>query len=251
MPDAYFDLDFVNGTAVDASGNASVTVVGGNIKETTVEKGDSALTGTAFTTSDAEYDYMKVNFNNITTDEQWGEFVMNGTTFEIFIKLDNLPNKTVGLITSCDGGGTTLYLRAHAGGQMTFQIGSTSPNENGSGFAYSSTSNMNGDGPVIEAGKLLHIVGSYDKATNLMKLYVNGVLIASADFGTGSFLGGNDEDYIIGIGYNPQYSGECLSYYADYELYEARIYNVALTDEQVAQQYWNSIDNLFTEATNE
>ena len=85
-----------------------------------------------------------------------------------------------------------------------------------------------------------------------MKLYINGILVASEDYGEGSFLGGQGSDYVIGIGYNPQYNGECLSSYADYELYEAKIYNVALSEEQVAQEYWNCIDNLsVTEAENE
>ena len=38
-----------------------------------------------------------------------------------------------------------------------------------------------------------------------------------------------------------------MSSYAGYELYDARIYDCALTDEQVAQQYWNTIDTLLKE----
>ena len=111
---------------------------------------------------------------------------------------------------------------------------------------------MNGTAPLAYAEELLHIVGSYDSVTNMMKIYINGILVASADYGEGEFRGGSGNDYVIGIGYNPQYNGECLSSYANYELYEARIYDSALTDEQVAQQYWNCIDNLLTtEAGNE
>ena len=42
-------------------------------------------------------------------------FIMGSTTFEIFLKLDKMPGSTVGLITSCNGGGVTLYLRKPAG----------------------------------------------------------------------------------------------------------------------------------------
>ena len=113
---------------------------------------------------------------------------------------------------------------------------------------------MEEDGPIPEANKLLHIVGVYDKATNQMKLYLNGRLVGAADYGTGSFKGGEKDDFVLGIGYNPQYNNdniEAISKYVDYEIYEARIYAKALTDEQVAQQYWNCIDNLFKEAGNE
>jgi hypothetical protein len=106
---------------------------------------------------------------------------------------------------------------------------------------------MENDGPVIEAGDLVHIVGSYDKATNKMKLYINGILVSEADYGTGNFKGGNGNDYILGVGYNPQYGNEEISDYANYEVFEAKIYNSALSDEQVAQEYWNCIDEIMTE----
>ena len=252
VPDAYFDLDISGGTATDAKGNATVTVTGGGITETTVNHKDMEATTNTFTGDrNKEKYYMTLNFKDITSDSAWGDFVMGSSTFEIFIHLEKLPGQTVGLITSCNSGGTTLYLRKQAGGQLTFQIGSTRPNSNGTG-AYSSTSNMNGSEPLAIAGDLLHIVGSYDKETNTMKLYINGILVASADYGEGSFKGGSGNDYVIGIGYNPQYDSEEISTYANYELFDAKIYNTALTDEQVAQEYWNCIDNLFeAEAENE
>ena len=250
VPDAYFDLDLSSGTPTDASGNATVTVKGGSVTETTVSHNDKEATVDAFTgdKNNGSY-YLTLNFNDIKTDAQMGEFVMGSSTFEIFLKFDNLPKKTVGLITSCNGGGFTLYMRKETG-QINFQIGSTNPNANSDGGAgkgnYSAVTPMNTISfPVIEADTLVHIVSTYDSATNTMKLYINGILVASADYGTGSFKGGSKADYVVGIGYNPQYSSEEISSYADYELYDAKIYNTALTDEQVAQEYWNCIDNLF------
>lgn len=252
VPDAYFDLDVSGGTLTDSKGNATVTVKGGGITETTVEHNGVEATVNTYTGDRyKEQYYLTLNFGEITSDSEWGEFVMGSSTFEIFMRLDKLPGATVGLITSCNGGGTTLYLRKQAGGQLTLQIGTTSPNENGEG-SYSSTSDMSGSTPLAVAGELIHIVGSYDKETNMMKLYINGILVSSADYGEGSFKGGSGNDYVIGIGYNPQYSGEAISGYANYELFEAKIYDTALTDEQVAQEYWSCIDNLFeAEAVNE
>ncbi len=247
VPNAYFDLDLSGSAPKDAQGNASVTVTGGAITETTVMHNGESKTATAFTKGDGGDYYMTLNFNDISTDSEMGKFVMTSSTFEIFLKLDKLPGATVGLITSCNGGGVTLYLRKQAGGQINFQIGSTAPNSNGSGYKYSAAADINGTAPVAESGRLLHIVGVYDSKTNMMKVYINGILAASANYGNGQFSGGSGNDYVLGIGYNPQYNGECLSSYADYELYEARIYDTALTDEQVAQQYWNCIDNLLIE----
>lgn len=254
VPDAYFDLDLSNGTAKDAANNATVTVVGGKIEETTVNYNGDAMSADAFVVDKGTNSYMTVNFNNITTDEQWADFVMTSTTFEIFLKLDNKPGVTVGLITSCNSGGTTLYLRKQAGGQINFQVGSTNANEfsdrPGSGN-YSAAAPMNGDAPVISADSLLHIVGIYDNNSNMLRIFINGALISECSYGDGSFREGSGDDFVIGIGYNPQYGTECMSSYAGYELYDARIYDCALTDEEVAQQYWNSIDSLLKEAENE
>lgn len=254
VPDAYFDLDLRGGKATDASGNATVTVVGGSIEEATLTHDGSDKTADAFVVSKGTSSYMTVNFNNITTDEQWKNFVMSSTTFEIFLKLDNLPGVTVGLITSCNAGGTTLYLRKQAGGQVNFQVGSTNANafsdKPGSGN-YSAAAPMNSDAPVITADSLLHIVGIYDNSTNMLRLFINGVLISECSYGDGNFRQGSGSDFVIGIGYNPQYGSECMSSYAGYELYEARIYDCALTDAEVAQEYWNCIDNLLTEAEND
>ena len=251
VPNAYFDLDLSNGTAKDASNNAVVTVVGGSIEETTVSYKGDAMNADAFVVDKGSSSYMTINFNKITTNEQWADFVMTSTTFEIFLKLDNKPGATVGLITSCNGGGTTLYLRKQAGGQLNFQVGSTHANsfsdKPGTGN-YSAAAPMNGDAPVVITDTLLHIVGIYDHQSNMLRLFVNGVLISECSYGDGDFRYGDGNNFVIGIGYNPLYGGECLGTYAGYELYEARIYDCALTDEQVAQQYWNTIDTLLKEA---
>ncbi len=249
VPDAYFDLDLSGDAPADAKGNATVTTTGGEITQTTVTHGGEEKTATVYTGDRyKEKYYLTVDFNQINTEADWADFIMGSTTFEIFLRLDKLPGQTVGLITSCNGGGVTLYLRKQAGGQLNFQIGSTNSNANSDAGAgrgnYSAAVSMNGDAPIATANDLLHIVGSYDSNTNMMKLYINGILVAEADFGEGNMKLGSQNDCVLGIGYNPQYSSEEISSYANFELFEARVYDVALTDEQVAQQYWNCIDNL-------
>ena len=251
LPDAYFDLDMSSGTPVDSKNNATVTVTGGSVVDATVTHDGKESTTSVFTGDRYKNAYyMTLNFNNIKSDAEWESFVMGSSTFEIMIRLDKIPTSTVGIFTSCNEGGTTIYIRRN-GKQLNFQIGSTYPNENGLGGAgvgnYSAATSMDNDGPVIEAGDLVHIVGSYDKATNKMKLYINGILVSEADYGTGSFKGGKENDYVLGIGYNPQYGNEEISDHANYEVFEAKIYNSALSDEQVAQEYWNCIDEIMTE----
>jgi len=256
VPNPYFDLEFENGTVTDAANNAAVIVVGGATTEVTVNHNGQDKVATSYSKADdGKTFYMTIDFNDINSNEEWKEFVKGSFTYEIFLQLDKLPNSTVGLITSCNGGGTTLYLRAQAGGQLNFQIGSTSPNGNRDGSNYSAVVPMNGTAPIAEPGKPLHLVATYNAETKMMALYINGALIAETSYGEGDYRGGangNGPDYTLGIGYNPQWNGECLSSYTDYDLFDAKIYDEALTKEQVAQEYWNSVDNLFrTEAENE
>lgn len=248
LPDAYFDLDLSSGTPVDSKNNATVTVTGGSVVDATVTHDGKESTTSVFTGDRYKNEYyMTLNFNDIKTDAEWESFVMGSSTFEILIRFDKIPTKTVAIFTSCNSGGTTIYLRKD-GKQINFQIGSTSANGNTDDRkVYSAAVPMNQDGPIPEANDLIHIVGSYDNATNKMKLYINGILIAEADYGQGTFKGGTSNDYILGIGYNPQYGSEEISDYANYEVFEAKIYNSALTDEQVAQEYWNCIDEIMTE----
>ena len=124
VPDAYFDLDLSSGTPTDAMGNATVTVTGGYVADVTVTHGDKESTTSAFTgdmyDKNNRYYYLSLDFDKINTENEWANFVMGSSTFEIFLKLDKLPGETVGLITSCNGGGVTLYLRKQAGGQINF-----------------------------------------------------------------------------------------------------------------------------------
>ena len=252
VPTAFFDLEFQNGVAVNAGTSkdtATVTMTGGSIKETTVKFNGEEKTATAFTKGEDGLYYLTVDFQNtFATEADWGNFIMGSSTFEVFFKLDNLPGKTIGIMTSCNAGGMTLYVRKSSG-QINFQLGSNSGNsQSDNKGSYSAAVNMSSNGPEVAANELLHIVGSYNAQDNRMRLYVNGVCIADVDYGSGTWKAGEKNDLTLGIGYNPQYPTEEISSYTDYELYEARIYNSALSDEQVAQQYWNCIDNLLTEA---
>ena len=252
VPEAFFDLDFKDGEAVNtgtSKDTATVTMTGGSIQETTVRLNDEKKTATAFTKGDDGLYYLTVDFQNtFATEADWGNFIMGSSTFEVFLKLDSMPGSTVGLMTSCNRGGMTLYIRKSSG-QINFQLGSNNGNsQSDNPGSYSSAVPMKDDGPSAVANELLHIVGSYNALTNEMKLYVNGVLIAEVDYGSGQWKAGEENDLTLGIGHNPQYSDEEIASYTDYELYEARIYGDALTDEQVAQQYWNCIDKLLTEA---
>jgi len=61
-------------------------------------------------------------------------------------------------------------------------------------------------GTKIDNGRVAHVVGVYDKDANLLKLYYNGVLVATADYGNRNGWNlGSAKHNTFGIGMNVAY----------------------------------------------
>jgi hypothetical protein len=84
-----------------------------------------------------------------------------------------------------------------------------------------------GDGNVLVAGEWKHVVFIHDGAKD--KIYMNGVMVAEKDV-AGDL---NNTDTPLGMGYNPIDNAN----YFKGQLDEFQIYNVALTDQEVADLY--------------
>ena len=89
----------------------------------------------------------------------------------------------------------------------------------------------------MAVGKFSHVVGTYDKDTNVMTLYIDGQFIGSGTYGTGSFEKGSSIVGHIGIGTNIAALGESLDDDMNYAFADARIYKGALSQEQVIERY--------------
>ena len=76
--------------------------------------------------------------------------------------------------------------------------------------------------------EVIHMIGTYDGAT--VKLYINGVL---AQQQSGTYRPNTQTTLRMGNEYN-------RSYYGNFDLYSMKLYNVALTQEQVVQHYNNA-----------
>ena len=86
-------------------------------------------------------------------------------------------------------------------------------------------------------GQIEHIVGIYDKETNTLSLYHNGLLVSSGSYGDGPFTAGNCVPDILTICQNVAYPSETMGKYTEFRVVDVNIYNVALTAEEVAGQY--------------
>lgn len=183
--------------------------------------------------------------NDIANFSQLGEFLLNGISFEMSVQLDDKPLATTGFFSNCNAGGVTLYIRAPKG-QMNFQIGNNTQTGTHHTATYSFTKSVDGNqGVTIDNAKVVHVMGVYDKATSKLNLYYNGVLIASADYGnrSGFFIGSVNYNK-LGIGINASYPLEKLGTETGYTVLRARVYDVALSAQQVVAEYWDCIDTL-------
>ncbi|MBQ2725307.1 MAG: hypothetical protein IJF78_06360 [Clostridia bacterium] len=241
---AWSDLDLTDGAPADKAGNTTFTVVGGAVTDTTVlHEGKEYPVKAYVGAADGEYLELKLPFADAAAS---GEFYMNGTTFEIFFQTQNPIGGTVGLICSCNGGGITLYSRG-GDAQLNFQIGAD-PNDSelGCDSKYACAVYYNDNNKTSESqpanvwhipGQIEHVVGVYDKETNKLSLYHNGLLISSGDFGTGAFRAGSMTADTLGIGMNVAYTSENIGRYTEYRVVDANIYDRALTAEEVAGAY--------------
>ncbi len=83
-----------------------------------------------------------------------------------------------------------------------------------------------------------HIVMSYSNMYNELKLYVNGDLVAVEDASSGDYTTSLGD---IGIGLSQTFDNEFLADYTNMELYSARIYERAISHNEVLQNY--AVDN--------
>ncbi|MHB1153173.1 MAG: LamG-like jellyroll fold domain-containing protein [Eubacteriales bacterium] len=246
VPNAWFELGYKDGAPYDIQGNLVVEIQFGEIVETTVTHDNKAYPVTAFV-GDSDQEGMLVNLP-FEDDAAYGEWLLSGCTFELFIELESLAeNGTCGFFTCVNGGGSSLYYRNGGEGlkQFQFQIGTTdaesADNNWGGNYAGAAASEAK-DGPgYFEAGKILHCVGTYDKVTNMLNIYYNGELVSSGSYGNGTFKIGSAFYNVLGIGINPAYPSESLGAGCEFRVVGAKLYKAALTEGEVAEVYKNSI----------
>ena len=251
VPAPYLSLQFdEDGNPYDPKGNADFTIKGGSVGGNTVKYQDQDYTVKSYRAT-GEGEYIDVFFKNIDSADTWSNFILSGCSFELFVQLDQAPGKTVGFFTSANGGGVALYIR-QATSQLNFQVGNATETGEQHSEKYSMAQpNDPTEGVCIDGGRVAHVVGTYNEKDNTLNLYYNGVLVGSADFGTKTFNLGSAQYDHMGIGLNVSYTSESLGGATPYKVIRSNVYDTALTEEQVAAEYYNCIDALTGKTTPE
>ena len=244
VPAPWFDLGFKDGGVYDKQGNLNVSVQAGEIAETTVTVDGTAVPVTAFV-GDADQEGILISLP-FADEASLGAWLTGGCTYEIAIELEGLTEGTSGIITCCNGGGSSLYYRNGGADkkQLQFQIGTTdnSAAEYAWGSYAGAANNSAEKGPAFfETGKLLHCVGTYDKETNTLSVYLNGELTSYGLYGGGEFKLGSGLTDVLGIGLNPAYPSESLGVGCEFRVVGAKLYQTALSDAEVLKEYQNTV----------
>ncbi len=93
-----------------------------------------------------------------------------------------------------------------------------------------------GDGPMPPDSSFVHIVSTYSNTSGTIKNYVNGMLSGETSMFPNTAIVANDRPFIIG---NAPWDLLSYQFYGDMD--EVRVWNIALTQEQVQQNMHNQL----------
>lgn len=152
--------------------------------------------------------------------------VLNGNnSFELFIAIDKLPDVLTG---------ETYYMFGTSTNGLTLENNTLNVSlRRGENTAVITNGGRYYRGNVVGGGVVNHIIGTYDAASNTLAVYKNGVLITTTKYTQGYTA--EDVLNLGSTGFNSK---------SGYTVLGARVYDVALSGEQVAATYWNAIDSL-------
>ena len=228
LPTPYVNFEFADGKITDKMGNVDITNSGATVGTTDVKFGGKTNKLGALTVPAGKYVVCK--FNKLNTADEFRNWAEGCFTVEAFY-VNSKNGGTQGVVCGTQDGGWGL---AENAGKPYFITGGGSKYNDG---AYA--------GSVSSIKELVHVVGIYDTANKKCTIYINGkkngeVSIA-ANFipgvsGTHNYfcLGADIDDALKGGQFQTQ----------GMTMVDAKIYDDALTSEQIAKVYAIA-ENLF------
>ena len=265
VPAPYADLAFnADGTLYDAAGNTEISFVSpngaGKVSKMEVTLDDGQVHNAWAARLTEAFEIIEFYFPKFETQEQYVEFANKGFTLELYAAYDAHVEETSGLFGSNSSGGIGLLVRGRAAGayedalepshQIMFQMGINDKEAvtnaggwtNGT-YAYVGDNKL-GSGNVTDTelldehlGKLVHIVALYDPAAQELRMYFNGVHVQTGPVGANTFRPGKADFSIMTVGHNASATGESYVEHSPITVTEARIYDCALSTEQVFAAY--------------
>ena len=228
-----FSFDFKNkNTWYDYSNKEWANAVLVKNNSTTTKAFDLSNNNTDNTINGATYSDGGLLFDGVDDSVLLPEYTLssmsNGFTFEVLINVNEaMANNTTGevyLLGNCEGGGAGLVLINKAVARM---------------YVYNATSSKYFNvtaSKSLEVDKDYLLTGVFDGQN--IKLYIDGKLVATKAF-SGTMKDTNSSTHFF-LGCNPK-GTDCQNSYYNGIMYEARMYDRALTDKEVSNNYNGNI----------
>lgn len=266
IPEPYMDLQFDGNSVKDGgTANNTLTMNGGSVGTNTVYYNGKAYEVTSYRAeeSTSNFAHINVKMNDIVDQDDLKELILGGCTFEMFVALDTPPENECGLLGGVYSGGVLLNLRKYTG-VTDFKIGNTSQTGtyNNKNYSYAVNPNLSNIGNIVAGKNVAHVVGTYDRETNMLRVYQNGVLISEGKYSDDAnknnfnYAKGNYATFNeLGIGINAACPvdgtdlAEAIAKYTGYTVIRSRIYDECLNENQVAAEYWDCIAELTGDET--
>ena len=228
-----FSFDFKNkNTWYDYSNKEWANAVLVKNNSTTTKAFDLSNNNTDNTINGATYSDGGLLFDGVDDSVLLPEYTLssmsNGFTFEVLINVNEaMANNTTGevyLLGNCEGGGAGLVLINKAVARM---------------YVYNATSSKYFNvtaSKSLEVDKDYLLTGVFDGQN--IKLYIDGKLVATKAF-SGTMKDTNSSTHFF-LGCNPK-GTDCQNSYYNGIMHEARMYDRALTDKEVSNNYNGNI----------
>jgi len=231
LPAAYMDLNLKNGTVTDTLGNVTFTNKGASVSYESVKHAGKIYSVNSIRISATKQAYLgkfaKFPISAIATAKFDG-----GMSFEVFF-VDLAPSNGDNPIMCAwqsGGWGIAMYNK-----QVMLQVYTGT-----SGGEYTAVKSPQN----VSQTELTHVIGVYDSRCRMLRLYVNGALVATESVVGGYKPGNGDVFNHFSFGTDLGSDLALANYTSNVIIVDANIYTTPLTDNQAKLAYQAAVKNL-------
>ncbi|MCQ2770505.1 MAG: hypothetical protein MJ236_01735 [Clostridia bacterium] len=232
-PTPYVDFDFNANGIVDTQGHVTIVSNSGAVQEKSVTHNGTTTKKYALLTKAAAATCI---FNELDTREKFTAFAENGFSVEAFFSIP-AGSAVQGIVCGTEAGGWGLAIAATGTPYFITGSGVDSGTNTYNTSTYATT--------VVDKDQLMHVVCVFDYANRMERIYVNGLLESETTLRE-NYHNGKDAAYnmfCLGADIGP--AGTPKDFYSsNMTMVDAKIYNSALTANQVAGAYTTSVSDL-------
>ena len=227
----YVDFDFADGKVTDTKGNVTIANKA-KVEKTAVTHGGKSATMDALIIKNTDQNVI-CTFNTIKDADQMSTFAEAGFSVEAFYVMGKKGDAAQGIICGTEAGGWGLA--EDKTGKPYFITGIPGGKYNTGSYAKAAASTT----------ELVHVIGVYDFVNKKQLIYVNGVLEATQTIQNGYGPAKDKAANMFCLGADVKPDGSAGDFLCpSMVMVDAKIYNGALTADEVKTAYNNAVDTV-------